>query len=400
MVKYSVNRDKAIFYKGRIYTMKKNRIIASALTLSMLATFALTGCGANKAGTSTAEGTSTSTAAVVEKTKVGMVTDSGTIEDKSFNQSTWEGIKKYSSEKGTIDEKYLQPSGEQETDYINAINDLVDTGYKLVVTPGFKFETAINKAAAQHKDATFILIDGKPHEADSQEFVKHDNVVSVFFNEHESGFLVGVAAALSTKTGKVGFVGGMEFPPVQRYAWGYEAGIRYANKTYGTKCELFKPIYQGTFNDVQAGQTLAAGMYDKGADIIFHAAGGVGIGVFNEGKQRAKNGKAVWVIGVDSDQYELGKISDDKDAKSVTLTSAIKKLDVAAYNYIDTKLNNKFPGGEVIVLSMKEGATGIPDKNPNLASDVVTKLDEVKKAVADGTIKIPSTKADLDAYLK
>jgi basic membrane protein A and related proteins len=331
-----------------------------------------------------------------ELTKVGMVTDSGTIDDKSFNQGTWEGILKYKQDKNSIEEKYLQPSGEQHTDYINAINDLVDSGYKIIVTPGFKFETAVNEAAASHKETAFILIDGQPHKGDFN-FVKHDNVVSVFFAEQEAGFLAGVAAALSTKTGKLGFVGGMEIPAPQRFGWGYKAGVHYANKTFGTNAKVTDYVFQGTFNDVAGGQTLAAGMYNKGVDIIFHAAGGVGVGVFNEAKQRAENGKKVYVIGVDVDQYETGKI---KDGSSVTLTSAMKGIDVAAYNYIDDKLNGKFPGGEVINLTLAENGVGLPQDNPNLTQDVLSKVDQAKKDILAKKVVVPATQADLDNYLK
>lgn len=331
-----------------------------------------------------------------EKVKVGMVTDSGTIDDKSFNQGTWEGILKYRDEKKTIQEKYLQPSGEQHTDYVNAINDLVDAGYKMVVTPGFKFETAINESAAAHKDTSFILIDGQPHNGDFQ-FVEHENVVSIFFNEHESGFLAGVASALSSKTGKLGFIGGMEIPPVQRFGWGFKAGVMYANKTLGTNAEVVDYIYQGTFNEVAAGQTLASGMYGKGIDIIFQAAGGVGVGVFNEAKQRAEKDEEVYVVGVDVDQYEFGKI---KDGSSVTLTSAMKRIDVAAYNYIDSKINDKFPGGEVIVLSLADDGVGLPNDNPNLSKDTMDKVMEVKKDIVDKKVVVPGTQEDLDKFLK
>jgi len=331
-----------------------------------------------------------------EKVKVGMVTDSGTIDDKSFNQGTWEGILKYKADKNTIEEKYLQPTGEQPTDYVNAINDLVDTGYSIVVTPGFKFETAVNEAATNHKDTTFVLIDGSTHNGDYN-FVKHDNVVCVFFNEHEAGFLAGVASALSSKSGKLGFVGGMEIPPVQRFGWGFKAGVAHANKTFGTKATIVDYVYQGTFNDVAAGQTLAAGMYNKGVDIIFHAAGGVGVGVFNEAKQRAEKGEKVFVVGVDVDQYETGKISN---GSSVTLTSAMKRIDVAAYNYIDAKINNKFPGGEIITLTLADNGVGLPEKNPNLTEDVLAKVEQVKQEVLSKTITVPGTQEALDAFLK
>jgi len=332
-------------------------------------------------------------APAAEPIKVGMVTDSGTIDDKSFNQGTWEGILKYKKDKDTIAEKYLQPSGEQHTDYVNAINDLVDTDYEIIVTPGFKFETAINEAAANHKDNTFILIDGMPHSGDFN-FVKHDNVASVFFNEHEAGFLAGVAAALQSESGKLGFIGGMEIPAVQKFGWGYVAGVKYANNAFGTTAEVTDYLYQGTFTDVAAGQTLAAGMYNKGVDIIFAAAGGVGVGVFNEAKQRAEKDEKVFVVGVDVDQYEIGKI---KSGESVTLTSAVKGIDVAAYNYIDDKINGNFPGGEIITLGLVDEAVGLPKENPNLSADTIEKVNQAKKDVLDKKVVVPSSADELTA---
>lgn len=370
--------------------MSKKRILSTLAAIAVVTTL-FAGC--KQSAPAPAQGGDKKPASL---TKVGMVTDSGTIDDKSFNQGTWEGILKYKTDKKTIEEKYLQPSGEQKTDYMNAISDLVDSGYKLVVTPGFKFETAINEAAGKYKDASFVLIDGQPNNGDGK-FVKHDNVVSVFFNEHEAGFLAGVASALSTKTGKLGFIGGMKIPPVEKFGWGFKAGVSYANKTFGTKAEVIDFLFEGTFNNVAGGKNLAAGIYNKGADIIFHAAGGVGVGVFNEAKERAEKGQNVWVVGVDVDQYESGKISS---GKSVTLTSAVKGIDVAAFNYIDAKLNNKFPGGQVITLGLKDNAVGIPAKNPNLSDDIVKKVDQAKKDVVDGKVKVPATEADLATFLK
>lgn len=375
--------------------MIKKRLLSIIASTAVVVTL-FAGC-ATKAPAPAPTPGGTTTPAPAAKTKVGMATDSGTIDDKSFNQGTWEGIKRYEKDKGTIEASYLKPKGQTETDYINAINDLVDSGNKIIVTPGFKFETAVNKAADDHKDSTFILIDGSTHLPDKFDFIKHDNVVCVFFNEHEAGFLAGVAAALNTKTNKLGFVGGMEIPPVQRYGWGFKAGVDYANKKLGTKATILDYVYQGSFDNVSAGQTLAAGMYSKGADIIFHAAGGVGQGVFNEAKQRAKKGEAVWVIGVDVDQFADGDIGG---GKSVTLTSAMKRIDNAAYNYIDAKLNNKFPGGQIITLALKDGGVDLPEKNPNLSADSATKLAQVKKDIIAGTIKVPATQAELDAFVK
>lgn len=362
--------------------MRKKVICALLATVLVFSLF-VAGCGGG-AGTQQ------------EVVKVGMVTDSGTIDDKSFNEGTWQGILKYKEDTKAIEEKYLQPSGEQHTDYLNAINDLADNEYSIIVTPGYKFETAVNEAAGLHEDITFILIDGMTHTGDF-DFVKHDNVVCVYFNEHESGFLAGVAAALSSKTGKLGFIGGMEIPAVQRFGWGYVAGMKYANAKYGTNAEIADYIYQGSFNDVAAGQTLAAGMYDKGIDIIFAAAGGVGLGVFNEAKQRAEQGQAVYVVGVDGDQYGQGIISS---GKSVTLTSAMKRVDVAAYDYIDAKLKGTFPGGEIITLTLADGAVDLPAENPNLSEDTLSKVSEAKQAILDGTVVVPDTQEALDEFMK
>ena len=359
----------------------KLRLISVIAVIAMTFSLILPGCGKNNIA--------------AEGVRVGMVTDSGTIDDRSFNQSTWEGITKYEQENGTIQSKYLQPSGEQETDYLTAINDLVDSGYNLIVTPGNKFETAVGKAAEQHTDTTFIILDGEP--SNGTQYVAYDNVVSILFSDQEAGFLAGIAAALSTSTGKLGFIGGSKIAPVERFGVGYKAGVKYANATYNTNAQVVDFIYQGTFNDAAAGQTLAAGMYDKGIDIIFHAAGGTGVGVFNEAKERAEKGQKVYVVGVDLDQYDTGKISN---GESVTLTSAIKRMDNAVYKYIDSKVNDTFQGGETITLTVVEDGVGLPDSNPNLSQDTVNKVNESKQRIVDGYLTVPSTESELTDLMK
>ncbi len=271
--------------------------MASILVLSTLA-----GCGSEP--TTEAEGGAEATGG--EPLKVAMTTDSGTIDDKSFNQGTWEGIIKYEEENaGAIETHYVKPTGEAEADYLNAYADLVDAGYEVIFSPGFKFETAVYKAQELYPDVKFIILDGYPHSGDYAEVIA-PNTESIFFAEEESGFYAGITAALETKTGKVGFIGGMEIPAVQKFGWGYVAGVAYANQTYGTNAQVTNYVYQGTFNDVAAGQTLAGTFYNDGVDIVFHAAGGVGVGVINEGKTRRSAGEDVWVIGVDVYQYNEG----------------------------------------------------------------------------------------------
>ena len=328
----------------------------------------------------------------VAKMKVGMVTDAGTIDDKSFNQGTWEGILKAASE-GLVSEKYLKPSGTTEADYIKEISNLYDAGYKFIVTPGFKFETAIYAAQDRYKDAKFVLIDGYPHAGDWNPVVG-DNTVSIFFAEHESGFLAGVAAALQLKEGEAGFIGGMEIPAVQKFNWGFQQGVAYANDNLGTNVEIKAEnvIYQGTFSDVAAGQQIAAGMFDKGVDVIFCAAGGVGIGGINEAKARAKNGEDVWIVGVDVDQYAEGIYEGNK---SIILTSAMKYIDVAAYDMIKDDLAGSFPGGQILTFDASNNGVGIPAENPNLDSSVEKKVADVYDMIASGDIVVSDEQGSL-----
>ena len=168
--------------------------------------------------------------------KVGMVTDSGTIDDKSFNQGTWEGIQKAEKDLG-IEKNYMQPAGETEADYLTEIGNLYDAGYKFIVTPGFKFETAIYKAQEQYKDAKFVIIDGEPNDGDDNYDVA-DNTVAIYFAEEQAGFAAGVAAAVELQTGELGFIGGMEIPAVQKFNCGFQQGVAYANENLGTNVSL------------------------------------------------------------------------------------------------------------------------------------------------------------------
>jgi len=362
--------------------MKKMALAFTALTL---AAFALVSCG---------KGGNTSAGAPAAGLKVGMVTDSGTIDDKSFNQGTWEGILKAGTDL-KVETKYLKPTGTTEADYTKEIGNLYDAGFKFIVTPGFKFETSIFTSQDKYNDAKFVLIDGSPNNGKqgTDNVAKvGPNTVSVFFAEHESGFLAGVAAAVQIKEGSFGFVGGMEIPPVQKYNWGFQQGVDYANKNLKTKITI-KPenvIYQGTFSDVAAGQQLAAQMYDKGVKVIFAAAGGVGVGVINEAKARAAKG--VWVVGVDSDQFSQGEYVT---GKSIILTSAMKKVDQAAYSMIQAELAGKFPGGQTLIFNAANDGVGIPAVNPNLSDDTAKVVAGVFTKLKSGEIKVAAEQGKL-----
>ena len=324
--------------------------------------------------------------------KVGMVTDAGTIDDKSFNQGTWEGILRAADDMN-LETKYLKPTGTTEADYIREIGNLYDAGYKFIVTPGFKFETTIFQAQDKYKDAKFVLIDGYPHAGDWVPVVK-ENVVSIFFAEEQSGFLAGVAAAVELKEGEVGFIGGMEIPAVQKFNWGFQQGVNYANKNLGTNVtqKAGNYVYQGSFDNVAAGQQLAAQMFDKGVKAVFAAAGGVGVGAINEAKSRAKTGRNVWVIGVDVNQYADGIYQGNKSA---ILTSAMKRIDQAAYDMIALELEGKFPGGETLMFNAGNNGVGIPEENPNLSSATVSEVKKVFDQLASGAITVSAERGNL-----
>ena len=360
--------------------MKKRAI---ALVLSALMVTGLVGCGNKSEGSA-------------NDVKVGMVTDAGTIDDKSFNQGTWEGIEKAKADL-KIESNYLKPAGTTEADYMKEIGNLFDTDYKFIVTPGFKFETAIFQAQDKYPDAKFVIIDGAPNNgktgADRVEKVG-DNAVAIFFAEHEAGFLAGVAASLQLKEGELGFIGGMEIPSVQKFNWGFQQGVKYANENLGTKMNIKAEnvVYQGSFDNVAAGQQLAATMFDNGVKAIFTAAGGVGVGAINEAKTRATAGKEAWIVGVDVDQYADGIYKDDK---SIILTSAMKKVDSASYEMVKAELDGKFPGGQTLTFDAKNDGIGIPKENPNLSKETTDKVDEIFNQIKEGKITVAGEKGDL-----
>ena len=356
----------------------------SMLTIALAASLGLVACG-------TGEGDKGTTTNGEAKIKVGMMTDSGTIDDKSFNQGTWEGIQRYQEENGTIEAQYIKPGGEATQDYLEAADNLLAKGNELIIAPGFKFEEAIGKLQAENPETKFVILDGEPEGGVAE------NSVGIYFAEQEAGFLAGIAAALETKTGKVGFIGGMVIPAVQKFGYGFVTGVAYANANLGTNVEVADYLYNGTFNDVSGGQAQAGGMYDKGIDIIFVAAGGVGNGVIAEGKVRAEAGDDVYVIGVDVDQYEDGIISD---GSSVILTSAIKRIDNAAYDKIDELVNGTFTGGQVITMDAKNDGVGLPAENPNLSEATQQAADEAFELIKNGTIVVPTELDEVTAMLE
>jgi basic membrane protein A len=313
--------------------------------------------------------------------RIGLVTDIGGIDDKSFNQGTWEGIVRFAKEAGLKegDYKYLQSAAE--ADYIPNLSTFSDEKLDLIAAPGFLFEKSIGEVADKYPNNKYLIIDS---------VVTKPNVVSAVFAEHEGSFLVGVAAGLKAKAdGKniVGFLGGMQFPLIEKFQAGFEQGV----KAVYPECKILVD-YAGDFGAPDKGQAIAQKQFNAGAYIIFHAAGGTGNGMIKEAKERTAKGDIRWAIGVDKDQYSDG-IYDEANKKSAVLTSMMKRVDVAAHDVAKMTMEGKFPGGQTLVFSVANKGVGIPETNPNLSDDIVAKVKEFEAKIASGELKVSETPA-------
>lgn len=300
---------------------------------------------------------------------VAMVTDTSGIDDKSFNQATWEGVKQFASENGLKegDGGYAYLQSNSDSDYTTNLNQLARRDFSLIFGAGFSIASALEEIAAQQPDTNFTIIDSV--------IADKENVASVLFKEHEGSFLAGVAAAMTSKSGKVGFIGGMESEVITRFEVGFTEGVKAVNPDADVDV-----VYVGSWSDSATAQTHANRMYQGGVDVIMHAAGGAGNGLFTAAKDiKEKDADAnVWVIGVDSDQFAEGETANG----NVTLTSMIKNLQTAVMDISTKAKDGAFPAGEVITYGLKENGVYLSENGGM--------TDEVKAAVAEYTEKISS----------
>ncbi|GFG42308.1 BMP family lipoprotein [Streptococcus canis] len=311
--------------------------------------------------------------------KVAMITNQTGIDDKSFNQSAWEGLQAWGQENKLDKGKgydYFQSANESE--FTTNLDSAVSSGYNLVFGIGFPLHDAVEKAAADNPESQFAIVD------DVIEGKK--NVASITFSDHEAAYLAGVAAAKTTKTKQVGFVGGMEGVVVKRFEKGFEAGVKSVDDSIKVRVS-----YAGSFADAAKGKTIAAAQYAEGADAIYQAAGGTGAGVFNEAKsinEKRDEADKVWVIGVDRDQSEDGKYtSKDGKAANFVLTSSIKEVGQALAKVATKTAKGKFPGGQVTTFGLKEG--GVSLTTATLPNDTKTAIEAAKKDIIEGNITVP-----------
>ncbi len=317
---------------------------------------------------------------------VAMVTDVGGIDDKSFNQSAWEGMIEFGQSFGLnegTDFKYLQSS--TDADYAPNLNSLVREDYDLIWGIGFLMASDIKTVATQRPEAQFAIVDMVVTDDDEQLI---PNVANVTFKEHQGSFLVGVVAGMQTESNKVGFIGGVEGSLIKKFENGFKAGVKSVNPD----AEIIVQ-YAESFNDASRGQQIANGMYAQGADIIYHAAGGTGNGLFTEAKNRKRNNENVWAIGVDRDQHEEGL------PENVTLTSMIKRVDTALYLVNEQTMNGDFPGGEVLEFGLEEEAVGIAPTTENVSEEALSTVEEYIQQIQAADIDVPQTDEEYEEFL-
>lgn len=298
--------------------MKK--IISIALAVMLVAT-SLVGCAGDKDKGNTGD----SGNKPIKGADITLITDKGNIDDKSFNQGSWEGVVEYAT-KEKIPHTYIKPEEATDSGYLAAIDLAVEGGAKVVVTPGYLFEVAIYDAQTKYPDVKFILLDGTPHTADYADFTIKENVASIMYAEEQSGYLAGYAAVKDGLT-NLGFMGGMAVPAVQAFGYGYLQGAEDAAKELDLPDGAIKSIYHytGNFEENDTNKATAKTMYQEGMEVIFACGGSVGKSVMSAAKE--SQGK---VIGVDVDQRY--------DSETV-ITSAMKGLSSSVMSVLDSIYN-------------------------------------------------------------
>jgi basic membrane protein A len=310
------------------------------------------------------------TTALAADVKPALVYGTGGKFDKSFNEAAYNGAEMFKKETG-IAYRDFEPTGDTQGE--QAIRNFASRGFNPVVAVSFAWTSAIEKVAAEFPDTKFIIVDA---------VVDKPNVRSVIYKEEEGSYLVGVLAGMASKTGKVGFVGGMDIPLIRKFECGYEQGAR----SVKADAEVFQNMTGTTgaaWNDPVRGGELTKNQIDQGADVIYAAAGATGLGVLQTAADNKK-----FSIGVDSNQNYLHPGS--------VLTSMVKRVDLAVYNaYADTKAD-KFTGG-VQSLGVKEDGVSAAIDEHNKALITPEMLAAVEKAKADiiaGTVKVHDYTSD------
>lgn len=366
--------------------MKK--LLTLLLSVSMIATL-LVGCGGAK--TEEAPAATTEAVATEDGMKIAIVSSPSGVDDGSFNQNNYEGILAFiEANPGAT----VTPVKEETGDVAAAVQAVADivADYDAIVCCGFQF-AGIATIAEENPDVSFILVDTYPSDAEGNE-VEVANIYAMQFKEQESGFCAGIAAALETKTGKVAVVNGIAYPSNVNYQYGFECGVNYANKNYGTTAECVELAsyagtdvtganvggnYIGNFNDEATGKVVAEALIGEGVDMIFVAAGASGNGVLTA----CKEAEGVYYLGCDVDQYDDGANGD----ANVIMTSALKVMDMNVELQLTNILNGTFAGANAL-LGADTYSTGFVSEEGRhqMQEDTVTKVAEAFEKVVSGEV--------------
>lgn len=299
--------------------------------------------------------------------KIGMVTDVGGVNDGSFNQSAWEGLQRAGEAFG-CEVKYIESKGD--ADYVPNIESFLDEDYDLIVCVGYMMADAVRDAAELYPDQKFAIID----DASNADL---DNVTCMMFEQEQASYLVGLAAGYTTESNIVGFVTGAANETMNSFGYGYCAGVLDANPD-----ATILQYNANNFGDASGGKTAVNTMVTKGADVVFHAAGGTGIGVIDGCKENK-----IWAIGVDSDQSPL--------APETILTSALKRVDNACYDATKKTILGTLEGG-VETYDLAAGGVDIAPTKDNLSKDVLEKIEKAKKDIIAGDLVVPKNQEEFE----
>ncbi len=316
---------------------------------------------------------------------IGLLYDVTGRGDKSFNDAAAAALDKAKTDFGVTGQEST-PTATDGSDRPERIKSFVGNN-ALIVAVGFLWNDATVASAAQNPTQQYAIIDEVVDTvgADGKETTTPaPNVLSNVFAEHEGSFLVGAAAACASKSGKIGFIGGVETPLIKKFQAGFTAGVKQVDPdaTVEVKYLTQPPDFTG-FNDPAKGKATAKAMYDSGIDVVYPAAGGSGKGVFEAAKETGKKPGEVYAVGVDSDQYQL--VTDD--IKPYILTSMLKRVDVATYEAIAAQLNGTLKG-EVKTYDLANGGIAYSGSNKDIEKYAGT-IEELKQQIIDGKIKVP-----------
>lgn len=361
--------------------MKNHKLVVMLVLIFSLSTM-LAACGS---GGSSSGSDKKDDGGDAEDFTAAMVTDIGGVDDKSFNQSSWEGLQEWGEEHG-----YAKGDGidyaqsDDKADYTPNLNSLIREDYNLIFGIGFELKEDLEKVASQYDDKHFAIVDDQ---------IDAPNVASIMFKEHEGSFLVGVAAAMKTETNKVGFIGGIDSPLINKFESGFIAGVKSVNPDIDVEVE-----YAESFGAPDKGKIIASNMYGNDIDVIYHSAGGTGNGVFNQAKDLKQNDpdRNIWVIGVDRDQHDEGQIGDD----NITLTSMVKRVDVAVEDVANQSMDGDFPGGKLLEFGLKDDAIGFATTNDDAMTDeIIDAVNEWKDKILDGDLDVPQTRDETKDFV-